>query len=158
MASREASSHPTPQFSHVGVMSFFEDTLGDTCAYLRAPNGKVTTQAWIVGVRTLDKQPRIMSEFSVLRALLSVRDFLRGGSTVPTHVWVFAEDRTTDSRLRERLAQGTLLLASGAVSRLVDPFTQLAATSPCPLLANWSDSDKRYRSRVSTRSVMRLRS
>ena len=118
----------------VEAQVFYEDGLGVSCSHLNTGHGTIRTQGWVIGVDEEEKAPEFCREFSAVHALHLVKEYLQEGKTNPDIIMVKAGDGQLCAHLYEWCNTGKVMLKSLAAPRVLQLWTELASTIPCPLI------------------------
>ena len=123
---------------HITSGAFFQHGLGYSATWEKTPQGAIQTDGWIHGYDTWSKQPPCaVLEGSVLHALRRVEDYLRKPRSThpyPLYIAVTAGNQQVLEMFLKWANKGTLELASGMASDIVECIYRLASTLQCTLI------------------------
>ena len=124
----------------VETRAFFIGSYGFSCAYMRTPNGQVSSQGWVIGWDDDVVPPAFPSEFAILHGCSVVLDYLRDNTNErPSIILVTAGRPLEQARLLKWFCEGNLGLISAAASRIAELLRELAMVSPCPMIMSHTE-------------------
>ena len=136
--------HPEPEsgFEHafpgslsITVGPFFQSQYGVCGAYLKEPNGAISTSGWLLGYDPVSEEPpAFVLKESLNRSLLLAKQYLTERDICPSFVSIRASNWRTVIAVRRWFNEGNLELVSAAATSIASTLGALTKILKCPLI------------------------